>query len=132
MEAADVALAFDQRHDDLLFGDFAPSAVLCLAADIGFIGFDDARRRVAAKRAIGIVGLHRFTDAVAHEPSSFVGDAEHTLDLLCAHALLAGAKQMIAEQPFVKGNLRAFKDRSEEHTSELQSLMRISSAVFCL
>src|SRR3546814_3580096 len=26
----------------------------------------------------------------------------------------------------------AFNDRSEEHTSELQSLMRISSAVFCL
>src|SRR3546814_6236729 len=26
----------------------------------------------------------------------------------------------------------AFKDRSEEHTSELQSLMRISYAVFCL
>src|SRR3546814_2588666 len=26
----------------------------------------------------------------------------------------------------------AFGDRSEEHTSELQSLMRISSAVFCL
>src|SRR3546814_8106943 len=31
-------------------------------------------------------------------------------------------------------NLRAFaaNDRSEEHTSELQSLMRISYAVFCL
>src|SRR3546814_6984525 len=27
---------------------------------------------------------------------------------------------------------RAFADRSEEHTSELQSLMRISYAVFCL
>src|SRR3546814_10400162 len=26
----------------------------------------------------------------------------------------------------------AFSDRSEEHTSELQSLMRISYAVFCL
>src|SRR3546814_7404259 len=26
----------------------------------------------------------------------------------------------------------AFKNRSEEHTSELQSLMRISYAVFCL
>src|SRR3546814_3684219 len=26
----------------------------------------------------------------------------------------------------------AFEDRSEEHTSELQSLMRISYAVFCL
>src|SRR3546814_3444231 len=28
--------------------------------------------------------------------------------------------------------LRALTDRSEEHTSELQSLMRISYAVFCL
>src|SRR3546814_8560476 len=28
--------------------------------------------------------------------------------------------------------LRALWDRSEEHTSELQSLMRISYAVFCL
>src|SRR3546814_6594780 len=27
---------------------------------------------------------------------------------------------------------QAFEDRSEEHTSELQSLMRISYAVFCL
>src|SRR3546814_1873461 len=30
------------------------------------------------------------------------------------------------------GAILANKDRSEEHTSELQSLMRISYAVFCL
>src|SRR3546814_3096797 len=30
------------------------------------------------------------------------------------------------------GRARAGADRSEEHTSELQSLMRISYAVFCL
>src|SRR3546814_7963318 len=30
------------------------------------------------------------------------------------------------------GFLLQFNDRSEEHTSELQSLMRISYAVFCL
>src|SRR3546814_6487975 len=30
------------------------------------------------------------------------------------------------------GGPRADRDRSEEHTSELQSLMRISYAVFCL
>src|SRR3546814_1876446 len=29
-------------------------------------------------------------------------------------------------------NLETFRKRSEEHTSELQSLMRNSSAVFCL
>src|SRR3546814_1090836 len=31
-----------------------------------------------------------------------------------------------------QGLLQALQDRSEEHTSELQSLMRISYAVFCL
>src|SRR3546814_1884390 len=32
-----------------------------------------------------------------------------------------------------RGNVhQGFRDRSEEHTSELQSLMRISYAVFCL
>src|SRR3546814_3705757 len=30
------------------------------------------------------------------------------------------------------GNVQVFASRSEEHTSELQSLMRISYAVFCL
>src|SRR3546814_1856230 len=30
------------------------------------------------------------------------------------------------------GSRQAMRDRSEEHTSELQSLMRISYAVFCL
>src|SRR3546814_5941314 len=32
----------------------------------------------------------------------------------------------------VKGQRQVFRFRSEEHTSELQSLMRISYAVFCL
>src|SRR3546814_7650755 len=42
-----------------------------------------------------------------------------------AHALLADRAG-----PFAK--VRRLEQRSEEHTSELQSLMRISSAVFCL
>src|SRR3546814_2065492 len=32
----------------------------------------------------------------------------------------------------LRGNVEALVPRSEEHTSELQSLMRISYAVFCL
>src|SRR3546814_2094544 len=34
--------------------------------------------------------------------------------------------------PFHSGASRSASSRSEEHTSELQSLMRISYAVFCL
>src|SRR3546814_9239322 len=36
------------------------------------------------------------------------------------------------EDKYPKLVLRSDDDRSEEHTSELQSLMRISYAVFCL
>src|SRR3546814_2622520 len=35
-------------------------------------------------------------------------------------------------RPFADAHPAAFRLRSEEHTSELQSLMRISYAVFCL
>src|SRR3546814_1246518 len=37
-----------------------------------------------------------------------------------------------ASQSYVRNKRRAAQKRSEEHTSELQSLMRISYAVFCL
>src|SRR3546814_5431188 len=37
-----------------------------------------------------------------------------------------------SEQPDVRRPGDRARDRSEEHTSELQSLMRISYAVFCL
>src|SRR3546814_1244622 len=38
----------------------------------------------------------------------------------------------ISPEPRLRGAALAGHERSEEHTSELQSLMRISYAVFCL
>src|SRR3546814_2342119 len=49
-------------------------------------------------------------------------------DAECASALLVSS----AQQAITPTMLRKFASRSEEHTSELQSLMRISYAVFCL
>src|SRR3546814_8495166 len=39
---------------------------------------------------------------------------------------------LVAKEPGSRITLRPIDPRSEEHTSELQSLMRISYAVFCL
>src|SRR3546814_6570755 len=56
----------------------------------------------------------------------------------CAGQLLAGpadggAAREAARQPHQpRGDRDLLQRRSEEHTSELQSLMRISYAVFCL
>src|SRR3546814_3144120 len=46
-------------------------------------------------------------------------------------SLLVFARNLAAARLFERNGYRAV-DRSEEHTSELQSLMRISYAVFCL
>src|SRR3546814_9413284 len=49
------------------------------------------------------------------------------------YAIFGNATFKLSEQFEVTGGLRwARNERSEEHTSELQSLMRISYAVFCL
>src|SRR3546814_2430041 len=52
--------------------------------------------------------------------------SERDTDLLYRGTPLLTAQEWLARNPDLVG------DRSEEHTSELQSLMRISYAVFCL
>src|SRR3546814_3382409 len=81
-------------------------------------------------------------------PSSFVIHLHvDDADAMIATAVAAGARLVRAPQDHFYGERSAtlrdpfgydwmighsIEDRSEEHTSELQSLMRISYAVFCL
>src|SRR3546814_1560663 len=62
------------------------------------------------------------------------GDENTTIYLNLAIDLGGDSTSVVTDpdtdQPATQGG--ADKDRSEEHTSELQSLMRISYAVFCL
>src|SRR3546814_10220218 len=76
-------------------------------------------QRVAAKRGETVA----VPDAVREE-----GLPEDVLDALRAPAGLVGK---LRPQALVV-DLAGFEARSEEHTSELQSLMRNSYAVFCL
>src|SRR3546814_9255675 len=58
----------------------------------------------------------------------------HIAALLTVLGLLgAGIRRLLRRHVLREARLQRLVDsRSEEHTSELQSLMRISSAVFCL
>src|SRR3546814_2949441 len=56
----------------------------------------------------------------AAEPRDEIKDGEHAQAVAAAKGVAGLAREQGADQ------------RSEEHTSELQSLMRISYAVFCL
>src|SRR3546814_4155058 len=84
--------------------------------------------------------LHLATDT---RKSSPMRSAIVAISLLCSHesSKLVGAVVMMVEplifvekSPSASGWSRGCpsRERSEEHTSELQSLMRISYAVFCL
>src|SRR3546814_8726678 len=64
----------------------------------------------------------------ARKLALFVGFAR----LADADRLIIGLGVDIDETPVDLAPRRALFERSEEHTSELQSLMRISYAVFCL
>src|SRR3546814_3900889 len=57
----------------------------------------------------------------------FVGAGNSTPAAVCSRRRVIGPKRIASQSAS-----RVDASRSEEHTSELQSLMRISYAVFCL
>src|SRR3546814_5943922 len=75
---------------------------------------------------------------VAHDLAERHG-AIHEVVLVAAVAVALAIRVVLVDddllalgQEVPRGDHRSLEDRSEEHTSELQSLMRISYAVFCL
>src|SRR3546814_4585129 len=94
---------------------------LAARRDIELISLDDARRKdpVARRDALHAadVAILCLPDDAAREAAKLAeGSKARLIDASTAHSTADG---------------RAY-GRSEEHTSELQSLMRISSAVLCL
>src|SRR3546814_6319975 len=93
----------------------------------------DRRIGNAAGRQIGLHGIGatlRQTDVVRGGTRTVGVTGEH--DLLTAAALVVGADRVVQRRSRFGRDRRLIPVRSEEHTSELQSLMRISYAVFCL
>src|SRR3546814_8951641 len=89
-----------------------------------------------------IDGSQRQRPSVGHAEAGAGGEvAQHVdlvVDVVVGAAKHGRAARAAAERPgndagaFLRRDRTARVERSEEHTSELQSLMRISYAVFCL
>src|SRR3546814_1075934 len=67
-----------------------------------------------------------------HSIRPYVHDDAPDLDLIVPNVTIVDAERTFWDKVVILHGLRRWFDRSEEHTSELQSLMRISYAVFCL
>lgn len=92
VERADLPIAFDQREDfhlviratsrPLVFAEFVPP--------IGFVYLDNLARSTELLGEDGV--FHGFADAVSHEPSGFVGNVQHAMNLMAGMPLLGGAQ----------------------------------------
>src|SRR3546814_5875084 len=103
-------------------GDLGPGR---LAAD-----HQRAGRTVSGLDAAVYQGFHRVLLGHRHVVDP---DAAGTRDLAtCRPPLSLQLRPDVLGRGVPARNVRCVHDRSEEHTSELQSLMRISYAVFCL
>src|SRR3546814_7378630 len=65
---------------------------------------------------------------LVYESTAWLVDAANGKSVLVDSVIASG----IAAEDYAGNGVASEPERSEEHTSELQSLMRISYAVFCL
>src|SRR3546814_8997218 len=90
----------------------------------------DLYRKEAFGPVAGMESFDDFDDALARVHDSDFGLQAGVFTGRLAHAMRA--RDRLEGGGVVVGDVPSFRVRSEEHTSELQSLMRSSYAVFCL
>lgn len=105
VETADLSAPLYQRHDDLLLGDRTISPVLALAAQVGFVGFQNLASATQRAGCETPDFLHALADAVRKEPCGFHRAAQGPLELVGADALLAGRHQMDGLEPDMQGDV---------------------------
>jgi hypothetical protein len=78
-------------------------------AVIGLIGLYLAA--VSAHRG-GAIVAHSLTDAMRQKPRALVGHTQHAVQLMGAHALLAGAEKVNGQEPLMDRDMAALHHRA--------------------
>src|SRR3546814_6591916 len=87
----------------------------------------------AAGRSAVAAAAYRSADRLHDERLDRDHDFSNKSGVVYSEVLLPeGAPECLSDRATLWNEVEATEKRSEEHTSELQSLMRISYAVFCL
>src|SRR3546814_8666978 len=109
-----------------------------MPADASRMGKDDRHHDhggyINGEGVAGVQGQVRFKGGRQHHESQIRDkeQAKHDGKHRVGNSAFPGQGKNTASMPDGKVNAPRQRKRSEEHTSELQSLMRISYAVFCL
>lgn len=82
--------------------------VLGVATDVHLVNFNRAFELMVRL-------FHGLADAVTEIPRGLVGDAEHSLNLVCGDAFARFGNQVRDEKPFRQRQVRVMKDRADRH-----------------
>lgn len=74
---------------------------------------------------------HCLTDTHRQEPGALVGDAEHAVDLVAGHALLAGGHQPEGHQPLGERDFAALHDGANRDGELLAAVAAQTQAALC-
>ncbi len=127
VERTNFAATLDQRENRMLVRESAFGPATVLAPLKGFIGFNRSAARPEQARSLA-VPVHRFAQAMGHEPRRFVGHAEHALYLLTADTLFARRHQSGGKQPLVQGNLGTLEYRSDRYRELVAAMAAVIKA----
>src|SRR4051794_35182319 len=106
------------------FGAFVFVHESGLAADEGFIYFNVAS---ASTKLYEGTALDCKPDAMQHEPSGFLSDAQSAMNFIRANAILAANEEPNCGKPFLKRNRRIFKDGSDFERKLLLCMIAIAA-----
>jgi hypothetical protein len=110
---ANAALAFYQGNNGFL-GCWSPIGPISgFAADESLIRLDEHSFAAEWAGVINTEIRHRLTDAMRQEPCGLQGDAEDAVQLVGAHALLAGTEQMHRLEPHMQLHMARLKDSTD-------------------
>jgi hypothetical protein len=71
---------------------------------------------------------HGLTEAMAKEPSAFIGKAKHTAHLVGAHPFLAGGHQVHGGEPNVDLDMAALHERADRHEERFAAVLAFVDA----
>lgn len=118
----------DQRQDGVLVG-VSPGlgGFLLLGTVESFVNLHDG---TLAAHWLHAEALHRLTDTVREEPRGLESDAENSVKLVAAHALLGSAKQVHCLQPDVQRDMAGLHDGADSRGKRLAADIALAHTEF--
>src|SRR5262249_6840166 len=128
VERTGLTAALNKRKDRVLVTPTARLLALLhsgLGAKVRFVSLDDAAAGTHLRGVVGLPRLHRFAQAMLHEPCSFVRHAKRAVELVSRESFLARCHQIRGQNPLVERDLGALEYGADRDRKRLAAAITL-------